>query len=138
MVNKKWPEKLTIHVSRAHIAEGECRQPTKCMIRLAVKHAIGGHGYVKVDATGIAITRRDDYREKFHWPSARHKAVRAMIAFDKKEPVEPFTFVAKFQRTTKIVKRDTVQVNRWRDARKAAGRPDKRSDMKKRIIGLAA
>jgi len=91
-----WPKNVLIEVKREDIEDGKCKDPNLCMIKVAVKRAIGGHGYVKVDSTGISITRRDDYREKFWWSSSRHKGLLALHAFDEGRPVKPFTFIADF------------------------------------------
>jgi len=134
----KWPKHLQIDVTQANIDEGKCGKPNLCMIKLAVKHAVGGHGYVKVDATGIAITRRDDYREKFSWPSSRHPALLAMVAFDQNKPVKPFSFVANFRKTSNIEKRDQTKVSATRRKRRTEVGPDRKYDIRSRIVGVYA
>jgi hypothetical protein len=129
-----------VHVSirQEHIDEGECRDPNKCMIKLAVAQAIGvPHAYIKVDARGIRITRRKDFREAAFMPMA---AVKAMLAFDRREAVEPFTVKLEFHKTTRVAKTSPErrkQVNAARAQRKAEGRPDKSYGLSKRLKGIA-
>lgn len=129
---KKWPPRILIEVSKEDIDEGMCGLPNKCMIKLAVKRAIGGHGYVKVESSGIAITRRDDFRERAFLP---RPAQRAMVAFDNKEPVRPFSFWLHFMKTSRIEKRDPDKVNATRQKRKATGWKQPKYV---RSVGLAA
>lgn len=142
-MSKIFPENLKIHVTKDDIDEGKCGLPNKCMIKLAVKRAIGGHGYVAVDSTGIAITRRSDYREKAFLP---RPVVEAMYLFDQdKSKVKPFSFTAHFFKTSKIARPETEgALERKRARRKrlrAQGKdPDfggKRNNIRQRIVGLA-
>ena len=49
-------KKVTVHVLNWDIEGAECRKPTKCMIKVAVKRALNlAHGYIHVDATGVSI-----------------------------------------------------------------------------------
>jgi hypothetical protein len=131
-------KKITVAVRREHIDEGKCGDPNHCMIKLAVADAIGiANGYVRVDATGVSITRRKDYRERAFLPKP---ALRAMLEFDRKKEVEPFTINLTFLPTTRVAKTSPerrAQVNAARAQRKAEGRPDKKYDMAKRLIGVA-
>jgi hypothetical protein len=131
--------KVRVIVRQAHIDEGECRDPNKCMIKLAVAEAIGiPHGYIKVDARGIKITRRKDYREAAFVPE---QAYKAMLAFDQGQPVEPFTMTLEFHKTTRVYKNTDErrqQINAARRQRKAEGKPDRTySGPSKRLIGIA-
>src|SRR5262245_1255459 len=132
-----FPQTIRVFVKQAHIDQAKCRDPNKCMIKLAVKEAIGGHGYVKVDSTGIAITRRPDFREKAFLPRA---GVKHLFEFDDGKEVKPFQITLKFFKTTRVYKNSEdrrLQINKARVARISAGRPDKRSEMQKRLRGLA-
>jgi DNA-binding XRE family transcriptional regulator len=130
---------VRIVVTQAHIDEGACRDPNKCMIKLAIAEALGvAHGYIRVDATGVRITRRKDYRERADLP---RKALHALLAFDRNERVEPFDFMLRFRKTTRVVKSTPerrTQINAARATRKAEGRPDKTYDLAKRIAGVAS
>lgn len=137
-MSKMFPENLRIDVKQRDIDDGKCLLPNKCMIKLAVKRAIGGHGYVAVDSTGISITRRSDYREKAFLPRA---ALAAMVQFDKdKTKVKPFSFVAKFFKTTKIGKTlrgdHAKRLKRQAETRKKTG-AGKLYAARRRVIGLA-
>jgi hypothetical protein len=142
MMSKKFPVNMRIHVNQRNIDEGKCGDPNHCMIKVAVKHAIGGHGYVNVDASGISITRRPDYREKAFMP---RKVRELMLVFDKWGrggrvgpcPVKPFSFKLTFVRTSSITKRDNGAVNAKRRERIATGWKQKKYDMRKRIAGIA-
>lgn len=134
----RFPQTLTIHVTKEDIEEGKCLDPNKCMLKLAIKREIGGHGYVHVEGGVAAITRRPDYREKGFLPrSARVN----MVKFDKnKDEVKPFTFKMTFHKTTKIYKLSAEQrkeINKKVANRKANGWKMNRHTMRERITGMA-
>jgi hypothetical protein len=137
-VTEKWPEKTRIHITDPMIDAAKGCSPTACGIHLATKKAIGGHGYVHVDASGVSITRRDDYREKAF---LTRPLTRWMIAFDKwtrsagPRP-KPMSATLTFFKTSKIVKRDRDEINRAREARKANGWKEKKYNIHERIVGL--
>lgn len=129
---------VRVHVTRRDIEEGKCTDPNKCMIKLAVARAINiPHGYIRVDSTGVSITRRNDYREKAFMPRT---AVVNMFRFDNKQQIEPFYFVLKFVKTTRVHKATAERrekVNQARARRKAEGRPDRQYSLAKRLRGVA-
>lgn len=129
---------VMINVTAHDIEEGKCRDPNKCMIKLAVARAIDiPHGYIKVDATGVSITRRTDYREKAF---LTHNALINMLRFDQKQQVKPFKFKLVFHKTSKVYKASEqrkAQVNAARHKRKAEGRPDKKYNLHQRVAGIA-
>ena len=131
-------KEVTISVTQHDIDEGKCKNPNKCMIKLAVARAINiPHGYIKVDATGISITRRNDYREKSF---LSHNAIVNMLRFDQNKEVRPFRFKAVFHKTSKVYKASDhrqKQVNAARKKRIAEGRPDKKYNLHQRIAGVA-
>jgi hypothetical protein len=112
------------------------------MIKLAVGRAIGvAHGYIHVDATGISVTRRDDYREKAFMPLRVYKRMLMFDNPDTRSRVKPFSFWLTFHPTTKVVKRDKRAVNAARRIRVAAararGEKPKVYSLAKRIAGVA-
>jgi hypothetical protein len=113
----RFPENVKITVTQADINSATCADPTHCMIHFAVKRAIGGHGYVKVDARGVFVTRRDDYRE--HAVLPKH-VYQKMLQFDRdKSSLRPFSFTLKFKKTTKIQKYTAKQLEHRENTRRA-------------------
>jgi hypothetical protein len=139
MSRSTWPTNVGINISDAIIDGSKGCDPIGCEIKVATKVAIGGHGYVNVDASGVAITRRNDYREK----AFLTRPLQAwMIAFDKwsrnagpRPKAIKATLV--FHKTTKIVKRDRDEINAARQARAARGIKQKKYTMRERVVGLA-
>lgn len=129
-MRSKYPKEVEIEVTAAHIASSKCGNPTHCMIRHAVAEQLGlVHGYVRVDATGVSITRRPDFREKSPLPKG---ARDALVIFDEcgrlglnpLEHIEPFSLKLKFQKTTKVKKvsaERAEQIEKARKSRAAAG-----------------
>jgi hypothetical protein len=149
-MSKMFPENIRIHIPDATMEEtksGGCKR-TKCAIYVKIKEAIGGHGYVSVDASGVAITRRSDYREKAFMPLP---ALNWMIAFDRwtkglgAKP-KPLTTTFKFFKTTKIhrSRRDAAALKAQREKRKKLNRnkhydrTKKKRGVRERIVGVAA
>jgi len=132
-------KKVRCYVTKQMIEDAKCGDPNKCMIKLAVAKGINGPGlYIKVDSTGVAITRRNDRREKAFLPRV---VVNNMVRFDNnKESVTPFSFTLHFIPTTRVSKSSAerkAQVNAARRKRKENGRPDKKYDLHTRVKGLA-
>lgn len=130
--------KVRISVTQADIDVGKGCDPNKCMIKLAVARAINiPHGYIKVDATGISVTRRTTYREKAFIPRT---ALKNMLAFDKdKTAVRPFAFTLTFHKTTKVYKASEhrkEQINRNRRENNPPSR-NRKYGLAKRIQGIA-
>lgn len=125
-----------IHVTKADIEAAECGNPNNCMIKVAAKRALNlAHGYISVDATGIAITRNGLYREKAFLPRS---ALPKMIAFDAdKATVKPFSFKVTFFKTSKIRKYDAREVAMHRRSAIKTGNAKKKYNMRSRVIGLA-
>jgi hypothetical protein len=137
--HERFPRKLHICVTQADIKTGLDCNPRHCMIKLATSRAIRvPHGYVHVDATGISITRRIDYREKAFMP---RRALAQMLRIDNGETVKPFNFWVEFHPHGRIRKRDKEKVNAVRRVRNAAlraqGKKPKTYSLRKRLIGVA-
>lgn len=140
----KYAKNVSIVVTKEIIEEAKCRLPTKCMLKVAAENALrkmgcDGRLYIHVDATGVAITRRNDYREKAFLPAP---FVKAMLAFDREEEVKPFRGTLKFFKTTRIQhsseeakKKNRATTAKWHAERKAAGKKQKRSP-NQRVVGL--
>lgn len=135
MANGKFPKTLTIRVTQSDISEGKCRDPNKCMLKLAIKREIGGHGYVNVRNGGVAITRRSDYRERGFLP---RNALKAMLDFDNKLDVKPFKFNVTFFKTTKIDNAVRLEQKKiiGRKVRAKPGYKAKKYNMRERIAGV--
>lgn len=130
--------------------------PHKCMYKLAVSMAINvPGGYIKVDSSGVSITRRTDFREKAFLPMNMIKNMllfdeykRQMEAFRKGKreekpicPVKPHKFKLTFIKTTKVYRSSEErkeQINKARRKRKEEGRPDRKYYLHKRVAGLSA
>lgn len=144
---KQYPEHIEINITEEDILSGVCGNSRNCMIGLAVQRELGLiHGYVKVDATGVKITRRPDYREK---SDLSDRAVNMLCAHDtaKRLGLNPLDYVkpAKiklhFRKTTKIAPKATperkAQINKARRLRAANGNPDRISYKRDRMAGKA-
>jgi len=135
----KFPTNITVHVTQQDIDDAECGNPNKCAIKLAVKRSLDmSHGYIHVDAGGVSITRRPDYREKADLPRRMRNWI---VAFDRhleygRPAPSPTSFPLHFRKTSPIIKRDTEQVNAARRKRVAEGRPDRRYPVR-RSAGIA-
>lgn len=139
---KKFPTHVRVYVSQHDIDDGKSCDPNKCMIKIAMARAINiPHGYIKVDATGISITRRTDYREKAFLPAP---VVRNMLLFDKpdtRNTVKPFSFTAIFHKTSRVVRSSEerkARINLLRNRRLAAGIRPKKYTLHRRVRGLSA
>lgn len=124
---------MIISVTKGDIENAECRKPTKCMIKVAVKRALNlAHGYIHVDATGISISRNGSYREKSFMPNF---VVKQMLSFDQHQEVKPFRFKAVFHKTAPIQKKS--EVSKERRYAKELNVTKKKYDMRSRVIGVA-
>ncbi len=133
---------VMVRVTRADIESAECGNPTKCMIKVAVKRALNlSHGYIHVDATGISISRNGSYREKSF---LTRTPVANMIQFDAEKDlphsertVKPFSFKLHFFKTGKVNKYShevmAVKIKQKRDN----GNSKKQYNMRSRVIGIA-
>lgn len=126
---------VTCFVTKEDIETAECRNPNKCMIKVALKRALNlAHGYIHVDASGISISRNGRYREKAFMP--RTAQVR-MLAFDSEKPVSPFRFKLTFFKTTKVKEASEEQKESTYRSHKKSGTAKKKYDMRSRVIGVA-
>lgn len=133
----RFPKTLRIYVTKDDIEGSKCKDPTDCMIYHAVKRTIGGHGYVKVDARGVFITRRDDYREQATLPRSVYGK---MLQFDEdKSSVRPFNFTLHFNLTTKIAKYTKEEIEKREERRRELRGQGKikKYDPAKRYMGIA-
>lgn len=126
---------VRVHVTKEDIDGAECRKPTKCMIKVALKRALNlSHGYIHVDATGVSISRNGLYREKAFLP---RRAMVNMVTFDEEKPVKPFPFTLTFFKTTKVGKITDEQRKKYTRRAKSTGAAKKKYNMRERVIGLA-
>ncbi len=128
----KFPKTIRVHVTQNDIVEGKCADPNKCMVKLAIKREIGGHGYVHVEGGVVSITRRPDYREKGFMPRTVMKKV---IEFDQKKEVRPFYFNITFYKSSKITAQKSAEKNKTLRAK--PGYKAKKYNMRRRIAGMA-
>lgn len=120
-MSKKFPTIMRASIIKQDIEEAACRDPNKCMIRMAVARALGiGHHYIHVDSTGVSITRRPDYREKAFLPAS---FVKNMLKWDRGEEIKPFTGTLKFFKTTSI--QNPTEKSKKRDRARQAVRREK-------------
>src|SRR5262252_7260123 len=134
-------KRVRVSVTALDIKWAKGCDPNKCMIKVATARAINvPHGYIRVDSTGVAVTRRNDFREKAFLPRV---AVKAMLMFDDettRDLVKPFSFWLEFHKTSRVHKASAERkeaINAARRARVAAGNPDRRYTLTKRIKGIA-
>lgn len=126
---------VKVYVTHDDIDNAECRKPTKCMIKVALKRALNlSHGYIHVDATGISISRNGSYREKAFMT---RPVLDKMLAFDRHETVKPFSFILQFQKTTNITKKSDAHVVQTKKSHRKTGIDKKRYNMRERVIGVA-
>ena len=139
--------KFKVHVTQADIDHGECRVATRCMEKVAIARTLMNEFRGKSDAE--MRVRIDAGHIKFNLRGARWIADTPKIAafslkkFDRREPVEPHSYVVTARKTGIIRKtpRDRQdQINTARRARIRAGMPDKvyqRKTLRKRVVGFA-
>lgn len=135
-----------VKVCSKDIEEGECRDPHRCMEKLAIFRALTemlGEGKVE-------RLRLDGAQIKFNYNGYRwhattpKKAKVSLITFDAKKPVAPHQYTVTAIKGTRIQKQSAErqhQVNLARKARIAAGTPDKQrtgQSLHQRVIGLGA
>ena len=124
-----------IYVSQENIDNGECGNGRKCPIRLGVKDSLNlGHGYCHVDATGISITRKGDWREKAFIVKS---ALRWLLDYDKRKPVRPFSFWATFHNTTPVTKLTAAQRKEYTVRARANGNSKKQYKKQSRLVGVS-
>jgi hypothetical protein len=137
-MSKRFPPRVRVSVTQDDIDKGKCGDQNKCMIKISVARAINvPHGYVRVDATGISVTRRPDYREKAFIP---RQALANMLRFDKdKDSVKPFYFWLVFHKTTPVAKASEQRKEAINRNRRENDPPSKRKKyhLNKRIAGIA-
>jgi hypothetical protein len=103
---------MTFNVLQCDIDEGEGCNGNKCMIHRCVQRTLGGIKYIHVDATGLSVTRRTDYREKAFLP---RKVYKYLLQYDTEKKagvtctVKPFSFAVKFEKTTPIWQQATPE-----------------------------
>lgn len=135
---------VSVHVK--DIEEGACRDPHRCMEKLAIYRALTemlGEG--KVDRLRIDGAQIKFNYNGFRWHATTPKKAKlSLIAFDQKKPVGPHRYVVTAIKGTKIQKvtaERQQQVNLARRARQDAGTPDKPrygQSLHQRVIGLGA
>jgi len=116
------------------------------MLKLAIAGSMGlVHGYMRVDATGVRLTRRPDFREKGELP---RWVLDKLVLFDaiKKIGLDPLDYINPFEFDLyltpyarvepKATEARKKQINDARKARKARGEPDKQYFMRARVDGL--
>ncbi len=113
--------------------------PNLCMIKLAVKRALNlAHGYIHVDASGIAISRNGKYREKSFLTKS---VINNLILHDKpatRHLVKPFSFWADFFKVGPVKKVSKKQRREYTARAKRNGNSKKKYAPRSRIVGLSA
>jgi hypothetical protein len=145
---------------KSEIVDRGCH-PYDCMYHVTTAEAINiPHGYIKVDGTGVSITRRTDYREHALPPKVMRKNMLLFDRYyleyvkwlkgkrkDKGEPnfpIKPHKVRLTFYKTTKVHKASEDRKEKINEARrirkannKANGVKEKVYDLHKRVLGLA-
>lgn len=138
-----------VKVTETDIEEGKCRLANKCMVKVAILRTLRdlfqqkGTASIKVrvDAGHIWAVFNG-----FRWKGDMPKiAAGALIHFDQKKPVHPFSFKCRLRRGSKVVTRTfsperRKQINEARRRREAAtGTSDHRRyrTLRKRVVGFA-
>jgi hypothetical protein len=136
---------LMIRVNREHIDAGDCRNPQQCAIAAAIKDEIPHVSFVAVRTNRITIVSRerdggDGYKRYYAVPT---KAAHAIVAFDRGEVVDPFSFKARLIETKKL--RQTTpeqrraykeQQDRKRERLAEAGLPMPKYGKRLRVAGV--
>lgn len=127
-------KKVRVTVTEDDILKAECRNPNKCMIKVAVARALDvPHGYIHVDASGIAVTRRKDFREKAFLPT---NVKDKMILFDNEAlPVKAYSFSIVFHKTSRVYALTPKRKEQINKARR--GKHRRKYSLRERVIGLA-
>jgi hypothetical protein len=135
-----------VRVLRCDIDGGKCRDPHRCMERLAIMRELDNllgenkATRVRLDAAQIKFNY-DGYR---WYATTPKKAKVSLIQFDRNQPVQPHEYTVTAIKGTKIQKvtaERQKQVNLARKARREAGTPDKPRTAKslhERVVGLGA
>lgn len=155
----KTVETMRVHVFvlQKDIEEGKCGLPSRCMEKIAIERALlkknpDGVHRVKIDGGRITYVSRHA-----KWAAFTPKlAKRALMRFDRerkareraeksgerfKSAVQPHDYwfeaikVYNIRPFTKSDRRRLDQINTARKARAAAGNPDKRYDVRRRVEG---
>lgn len=138
--------KIPVSVCNKDIQEGACRDPHRCMEKLAIFRALtamlgeGQFDRLRLDGAQIKFNYHG-----YRWAATTPKTAKiSLIKFDAKKPVEPhrYTVIAiKGTRIQKLSAERQHQINLARKARIAAGTPDKKpsaSSLHQRVVGLGA
>jgi hypothetical protein len=138
--------KIPVSVHTKDIEEGACRDPHRCMEKLAIFRALTemlGEG--KVDRLRIDGAQIKFNYNGYRWHATTPKKAKiSLIAFDAKKSVAPHRYTVTAIKGTKIQKVSAErqhQVNLARQARKDAGTPDKQRtghSLHQRVVGLGA
>jgi hypothetical protein len=137
---------FNVKVCREDIEVGKCRDPHRCMEKVAIARALTEEfGENKVERLRIDGAQIKFNLNGYRWHATTpKKAKRCLIAFDAKRPVAPHQYAVTAIKGTKIQKISAErqdQINRARRARIAAGTPDKKrtgQSLHQRVIGLGA
>lgn len=138
--------KIPVSVCSKDIADGACRDPHRCMAKLAIMRSLTDMvGEGKVDRLRIDGAQIKFNFNGYRWYATTPKRAKiALITFDAKKPVSPHQYTVTAIKGTKIKKvaaERQHQVNLARQARKAAGTPDKQRtgmSLHQRVVGLGA
>lgn len=138
--------KIPVSVCSKDIEDGACRDPHRCMEKLAIFRALtellGKDKFSRLRLDGAQI--KFNYNGHRWHATTPKTAKKSLIAFDMKRPVAPhrYTVIAiKGTRIQKLSAERQHQINLARNARVAAGTPDKRPTGKsihQRVIGLGS
>lgn len=137
---------LRVSVTNKDIEFGECRDPHRCMERLAILRSAEkelGEGQldrVRIDGAQVKFNYGG-----YRWAGTTPKKAKVnLIRFDAKKTVTPHSYDLRMVRGTKIQKVSAErqhQINEARRARTAAGVPDKKrtsASLHQRVVGLGA
>lgn len=137
---------FNVGVCREDIEVGQCRDPHRCMEKVAIARALTemlGEG--KVDRLRIDGAQIKFNYNGYRWHATTPKKAKInLIKFDAKKPVVPHKYAVTAIKGTRIQKVSAErqhQVNLARQARKAAGTPDKQPTgytLHQRVVGLGA
>lgn len=138
--------KVAVSVCNKDIEEGACRDPHRCMEKLAIYRALTellGEGKVerlRIDGAQIKFNYNG-----FRWHATTPKTAKvSLITFDAKKPVAPHRYTMVAIKGTRIKKHSAErqhQINLARKARVEAGTPDRQRtghSLHQRVVGLGA
>jgi hypothetical protein len=130
------PDKIRIEITTHDVENAICGSPTRCTIANAIRRMFPKSSWIAVNPNRITITYENMYHH-FNMPNAGLKIVKetdnGTLVLGKRREIT----ISSTDKPTPVpvhTKERQVQVNAARQARKDAGKPDKKYDPNPRLL----